>query len=122
MAEGLLRHLAGDRFEVVSAGTDPVGINPGAVEAMQAIGIDISSQRSKHVNEFAKSRLDYVITVCDRANESCPVFAGQGSMLHWSVDDPAAARGTEEERQKVFHRVRDDITERIHQFLAGSKT
>jgi arsenate reductase (thioredoxin) len=122
MAEGLLRHLAGDRFEVISAGTDPVGINPGAVEAMRAIGIDISSQRSKHLREFFKNRVNYVITVCDRAKESCPVFSDTASLLHWSFDDPAAARGTEEERQKVFHRVRDDIMARIHHFLVRSKT
>jgi len=122
MAEGFLRHFAGDRFEVFSGGTDPVGINPRAVEAMHAIGIDISSQRSKHMSEFSKNRFDYVITVCDRAKETCPVFPGAASMLHWSFDDPAAVRGTDEERQKVFRRVRDDIMERIHQFLAGSRT
>ena len=121
MAEGLLRHLAGDRFEAVSAGTDPVGLNPGAVEAMKAIGIDIASHRSKHLSEFSKNHFDYVITVCDRAKEACPVFPGATSMLHWSLDDPAAAQGTEQERQKIFQRIRDEIAERIRQFL-GSRT
>src|SRR6184192_3332267 len=98
MAEGLLRHLAGDRFEVASAGTHPQGLNPGAVAVMQEIGIDIAHQQSKSVDHFAREHFDYVITVCDRAKESCPIFPAQSSVLHWSFDDPASAAGTPEER------------------------
>ena len=117
MAEGLLRHLAGDRFEVASAGTHPAGLNPGAVAVMQEIGIDISSHRSKRVDEYMDTRFDYVITVCDRAKETCPVFPAALSQLHWSFEDPAAAQGSAEERRAVFHRVRDEIAERIRRFI-----
>ena len=116
MAEGLLRHLAGDRFEVASAGTDPQGLNPGAVRAMQEIGIDIAHHQSRHVDQFAGQQFDYVITVCDRAKESCPIFPGTFS-LHWSFDDPASVVGTVEERQTVFRRVRDEIAERVRDFV-----
>lgn len=119
MAEGFLRHMAGDVFEAFSAGTHPVGLNPGAVDAMKDIGVDISSQRSKHVAEFVSGRFDYVITVCDRAKESCPVFHDAGMLLHWSFTDPAAAEGTEAEREKVFRRVRDEIQGEITSFLRG---
>jgi arsenate reductase len=119
MAEGLLRHLAGDRFDVTSAGTHPAGLNPGAVEAMREIGVDISRQESKPVDQFLGRRFDYVITVCDRAKESCPTFHGAGSLLHWSFDDPAAARGTADERRVVFRRVRDEISARIRQLVTG---
>ena len=116
MAEGLLRHLAGDRFEVASAGTDPQGLNPGAVTAMREIGIDIAHHQSRHVDQFAGQQFDYVITVCDRAKESCPIFPGTFS-LHWSFDDPASAVGTVETRQTVFRRVRDEIAERVRDFV-----
>lgn len=119
MAEGWLRHLAGDRFEVFSAGTQPVGLNPGAVEVMRESGVDISAHRSKHMNEFAGASFDYVITVCDRARETCPIVPGARRVLHWSFDDPAAAQGSDEERRKVFRRVRDEIGDRIRTFLAG---
>jgi len=119
MAEGLLRHLAGDRFEVASAGTRPAGLNPGAVEAMKEIGIDISHHRSKNVDEFVGKPLDWVITVCDSAKESCPVFPGAVSRLHWSLEDPAAATGSPQERQAVVRRVRDEIAERIGEFIKG---
>jgi arsenate reductase len=118
MAEGLLRQLAGDRFEVASAGTHPVGLNPGAVEAMRQIGLDISGQRSKHITEFTGRTFDYVITVCDRAREECPIFPGAGRQLHWGFDDPAAAWGPPEARRAVFRRVRDEIATRIQRFLA----
>jgi arsenate reductase len=118
MAEGWLRHLAGGRFEVSSAGTNPVGLNQGAVEAMKESGVDISTHRSKHVNEFAGVRFDYVITVCDRARETCPIFPGARTVLHWSFDDPAAAQGPDEEQRKEFRRVRDEIGGRVGQFLA----
>ncbi|MEK6618902.1 MAG: arsenate reductase ArsC [Nitrospirota bacterium] len=118
MAEGMLRHLARDRFEVASAGTHPAGLNPGAVGAMREIGIDISPHRSKRVNEYLDTRFDYVITVCDRAKETCPVFPVASSQLHWSFDDPAAAQGSAEERRAVFRRVRDEIAEHIRRFIA----
>jgi arsenate reductase len=117
MAEGLLRHLAGDRFEAASAGTHPVGLNPGAVAAMQEIGIDISSHRSKSLEEFQGRRFDHVVTVCDRAKESCPLLPGALSVLHWSFDDPAAATGSVEQRRAVFRRVRDEIEQQIRRFL-----
>lgn len=118
MAEGWLRHLAGERFEVFSAGTHPVGLNPGAVEAMAEIGIDISHHRSKHVAEYAAQSFDHVITVCDRAKESCPVWQGPTSVLHWSFDDPAVATNSEEARRRLFRRVRDEIAAWIKNFLA----
>ena len=119
MAEGLLRHLAGDWFDVASAGTQPAGLNPGAVGVMRELDIDISHHRSKHLEEFMSSRFDYVITVCDRAKESCPLYPWACSLLHWSFGDPAAATGTEEERKTVFRRVRDEIAARVRR-LAGS--
>jgi arsenate reductase len=91
MAEGLLRHLAGDRFEVHSAGTQPKGLAEGTVEVMREIGIDIRGQRSKHVDEYAGQPFDYVITVCDSARQSCPVFPGGGERIHWDVEDPLYA-------------------------------
>ena len=117
MAEGLLRDLAGDRFEVVSAGTLPGGLNPNAVEAMKEIGIDISEHRSKRVDKFLGQRFDYVITVCDLAKETCPVFPSTKSLWHWSFDDPAAVEGPPEERRAVFRRIRDEIADRIRSFI-----
>jgi arsenate reductase len=117
MAEGWLRHLGGDQFDVFSAGTHPAGLNPGAVEAMREVGIDISGQRSKHLSEFTGQPFDTVITVCDRAKESCPVFPGGGVVLHWSFDDPASAIGTPAERQAVFRRVRNEIRNQIARFM-----
>ena len=118
MAEGWLRHLAGDRFDVFSAGTHPVGLNPGSVEAMAEVGIDISAQRSKHVSELMTQPFDHVITVCDRAKESCPRWPGPTHRLHWSFDDPAAAVDSDEARRQLFRRVRDEILGRIKGFLA----
>ena len=117
MAEGWLRHLAGDRYEVFSAGTKPVGLNPGSVEAMAEVGIDIARHRSKHVEEYAAQSLDYVITVCDRAKETCPLWPGKMTVIHWSFDDPAAIADVES-RRLVFCRVRDEIASAIRQFLA----
>lgn len=116
MAEGWLRHLAGDRFEVVSAGTHPVGLNPGSVDAMAEVGIDIAGHRSKSVTEFAGQSIEYVITVCDRAKETCPVWPGRTTLMHWSFDDPAAVADAELRRQ-TFRRVRDEIAAAIHGFL-----
>lgn len=118
MAEGWLKHLAGDRFDVSSAGTHPVGLNPGAIEAMRESGVDISAHRSKRLDEFAEHQFDYVITVCDRAKEACPISPGARTVLHWSFDDPAQAAGSAEERRAVFSRVRDEIGAQIRRFLA----
>jgi arsenate reductase len=120
MAEGFLRHFAGGRFDVASAGTRPAALNPGAVDAMREVGVDITQHRSKGVQEFAGQRFDHVITVCDRARESCPIFPGATRLDHWSFDDPAEATGTSEERTAVFRRVRDEIAARIRRFLDGT--
>jgi arsenate reductase len=118
MAEGLLRHLAGDRFEVESAGTEETHVNPLAIAAMSEIGIDISSHTSKTLDRFLNQRWDYVITVCDNANESCPVFPGADTRLHWSFEDPSAAKGSDEERLDAFRRIRDQIRARLKAFLS----
>jgi arsenate reductase (thioredoxin) len=117
MAEGLLRQVGGDRFEVFSAGTEPSRVNPLAIEAMNELGIDISNQRSKSVDEFYGQEFDYVITVCDRANRNCPVFPGRTERIHWSFDDPAEAVGERNERLTVFRRVRDEIEGRLRDFV-----
>jgi arsenate reductase len=117
MAEGWLRHLAGSRFEVLSAGTSPVGLNPRAVIAMAEAGIDISRQRSKHVNEVLLPQPEYVVTVCDRAKETCPAVHGGAVTMHWCFDDPAEAQGSDDDRAKVFRRVRDEIAEKIRNWL-----
>jgi arsenate reductase len=116
MAEGLLRHDAGDRFDVESAGLKPGHVRPEAIAVMNEVGVDISGQRSKHVDEFAGQPFDYVLTVCDNANESCPVLPGQGQRLHRSFADPAALQGTEEERLAAFRRARDEIREYLRTF------
>jgi arsenate reductase (thioredoxin) len=120
MAEGLLRHMAGDRFDIASAGVSPTRVRPEAIEAMREIGIDISTHRSKSVDEFVPAEFDYVITVCDNANEQCPVFPGETKRIHWSFDDPAAAEGDEHARLAVFRRVRDEIEHRLREFIAPS--
>jgi arsenate reductase len=117
MAEGWLRHLDGSRFDVASAGTHPVGLNPKAVAVMREVGIDISRHRSKRLDELSERRFDFAITVCDRAKETCPIFPGATSVLHWSFDDPAEAQGDEEARLAVFRRVRDEIAERVREFM-----
>jgi arsenate reductase (thioredoxin) len=109
MAEGLLRHDAGERFEVESAGTRPSIVRPEAIAAMGELGIDISRHRSKSVKEFDGQKFDYVITVCDSARESCPVFFSGAERLHHSFDDPAALNGSEEEQLDLFRRVRDEL-------------
>jgi len=119
MAEGLLRHDAGDRFEVVSAGVEPSQVRTQAIEAMCEVGIDISGHRSKSVDEFAGQEFDYVITVCDNANERCPIFPGNTERIHWSFDDPAAAEGDEDRGLAVFRRVRDEIRQRLRVFAAA---
>jgi arsenate reductase len=119
MAEGWLRALGGGRFEVYSAGTRPGSVRPEAVEAMREVGVDIGSHRSKSVDEFAGREFEYVITVCDNARESCPVFPGKTERVHWSFDDPAAAAGTWDERLAAFRRVRDEIAERLRAWAGG---
>jgi len=116
MAEGLLRHDAGDRFEVFSAGTKPGQVRPEAIAVMRELGIDISGHRSKHVDEFKAQPFDYVLTVCDHANESCPIYPGHTNRLHRSFDDPSAAQGSEPERLAVFRRVRDEIRDYLRTF------
>jgi len=116
MAEGLLKHDGAGRFEVFSAGVSPGRVRPEAVEAMREVGIDISNQRSKSVEEFAGQAFDYVITVCDNAREQCPVFPSETARIHWSFDDPAAAVGDEAARLSVFRRVREEIRARLADF------
>lgn len=113
MAEGLLRGLAGDRFEVVSAGTEATRVRPEAISAMADLGIDISRQESKTLDRYLEETFDYVVTVCDEANEACPFFPGAKKRLHWSLPDPSKAVGTEEERLGVFRSVRDELRARI---------
>lgn len=117
MAEGLLRHDAGDHFEVASAGVEPTQVRPLAIKAMDEIGIDISSHRSKSVDEFEGQNFDYVITVCDNANQQCPMFPGQTERIHWSIEDPADVVGSEDEQLKVFRRVRDELRDKLRELL-----
>jgi arsenate reductase (thioredoxin) len=121
MAEGLLRHLAGDHFEAMSAGTEATHVRPLAIRAMKEIGIDISRQESKTLERYLEEPLDHVITVCDDANEACPFFPGAQSRLHWSFEDPSTAEGSEEERLEVFRSVRDRIRRRIEEELVGAE-
>lgn len=115
MAEGLLGHMAGDRFEVFSAGTRPAGLNPNAVKVMAEMGIDISGHRSKHVDEFSGQAFDCVFTVCDNAKEACPLFPGRGKRIHHSFEDPASA--PPERQLEVFRRVRDEIAVNLRKFV-----
>ena len=120
MAEGYLRHIAPDKFDAMSAGREPKGLNPLAVAAMKEIGIDISGQTSKNVVTLLGQHVPYVVTVCDNAKERCPIFTGTWKFLHWSFEDPAAASGTEEERLAVFRQVRDQIIDHINREFAGN--
>jgi arsenate reductase len=122
MAEGLMRHEAGGRFEVYSAGTRPSQVRPEAIAVMAEIGLDISGHRSKSVDEFVGQDLDFVITVCDNAKETCPVFPGAVKRLHWPFEDPAAVEGSEEVRKAAFRRTRDRIHGRIMVFLDGNES
>jgi arsenate reductase len=121
MAEGLLRHDAGDRFDVESAGTHPSRVRPEAIAVMREIGIDISGHRSKSVDEFAGQQFDYVLTVCDNARESCPIYPGHANRLHHRFDDPAAVEGDEEQRLAAFRRVRDEIRDYLRGFPPASQ-
>ena len=113
MAEGLLRHLAGDRLEAYSAGTAVTRVRPEAVTVMDEIGVDVSGQESKTLERYLREPFDYVITVCDEANEACPVFPGAKNRLHWSFEDPSRVTGSDEERLVAFRAARDGLRERI---------
>jgi arsenate reductase (thioredoxin) len=121
MAEGLLRNLAGDRFEAHSAGTVATHVRALAIRAMDEVGVDISGQESKTLDRYLGEAFAYVITVCDEANEACPFFPGAKHRLHWSFEDPSRAEGTEEERLAVFRSVRDQIRARVEQELVNKK-
>jgi len=116
MAEGLLRHDAGNAFEVFSAGTKPTQVRPEAVAAMREAGIDISDHLSKSVDEFAGQDFDFVITVCDNAKQSCPIYVAKTKRIHWSIEDPAAVQGSEEEILAAFRRIRDELRLRLQRF------
>jgi arsenate reductase len=119
MAEGLLRHDAGNVYEVSSAGINPTYVRPEAIAVMREVGIDISGHRSKSVEEFAGQDFDYVITVCDNAKESCPIFPAKTKRVHWSIEDPAAVQGSQGETLTTFRCVRDELRARLQAFAKG---
>lgn len=121
MAEALVNHDLGDRFEAFSAGTAPKEPHPLALAALEELGIDHSGSRSKHMDEFTDQRFDHVITLCDNANESCPLFFGGVNRAHLGFDDPDAATGTDDEKLIVFRRVRDEIHQRIEVHLTENE-
>lgn len=111
MAEGLLKHITKNAYDIFSAGTKPSIVRPEAIKALAEIGIDISASRSKSVDEFANEEIDYVLTVCDNARENCPYFPAKTKVIHHSFEDPADVRGDEETRVEAFRRIRDEIRE-----------
>lgn len=117
MAEGWLRHFAGDRYEAASAGTDPVGVNPLTVEVMNEAGVDIASHYSKKLDGYLGQQFDHVITVCDQAKQTCPLFPGALHTHHWSFEDPAAVEGTHAQRLEAFRDIREQIRRRTVEFL-----
>ena len=117
MAEGLMRKMGGNNFEVASAGISPTQVRSEAVEVMKEIGIDISQHLSKDVDRFVADNFDYVITVCDNANERCPVFPGHAKRIHWSFADPAQVEGDEATKLSAFRTIRDQIKQRIATFI-----
>lgn len=122
LAEGVLRHAAGDLLDVVSAGSRPAGyVHPLAIEVMREIGIDLSGHTSKHLQDFTARRIETVITVCGNADQACPVFPGQVNRHHWPFDDPAHATGSDEEKRIVFRRVRDEIRAVFGAYAAGRR-
>jgi len=121
MAEGLLRDVGGEAFEVASAGIDPSFVRPEAVEVMGEIGIDISHHRAKSLDEFRRQPFDYVITVCDNANQQCPMFPGEARRIHWSMKDPAAIEGNNKTRLEAFRVARDELRERLSGFIEGGQ-
>jgi arsenate reductase len=116
MAEGLMRHFRGDEFEVYSAGVEPKGVHPFAMEVMREIGIDISHQRSKHLDEYREERFDYIVTLCDHAATTCSLFPGEGKIIHRGFRDPTKVEGSEEEKKEVFRKMRDEIKEFVLSF------
>ena len=120
MAEGILRKIGGDRYEVFSAGTHPKGVHPLSIQVMHEIDVDITNQMSKDVSVFQGQQFDYVITVCDRAKQACPVFPSS-TPIHWGFDDPAEARGEHATQIKTFRRVRDEIASRLRLFVLANK-
>ena len=119
MAEGLLREMGGDKFDVESAGVEPSRVRPKAVEAMREVGIDISGHRSKSADEFVGREFDFIITVCDNAKETCPVFPGKATRIHQSFEDPPPETvGDYESRLEVFRRVRDEIRDWMNLFTS----
>jgi len=116
MAEGLMNYFRGDEFDACSAGVEPLWVHPLAIEVMKEIGIDISTQRSKHVDEFQSTPFDYVVSLCDSAAATCPLFDGGGKRIHRAFTNPADAEGTEEEKKSVFRKVRDELKEFILSF------
>jgi len=121
MAEGLFRHDSGSGDGVFSVGTQPSPVRPEAIQVMREVGIDISGHRSKSVEEFAGQHFDYVITVCDNAKESCPIFPATTMRIHWSLEDPAAVKGSEEQRLAEFRRIRDQLRSHLRQFAQESR-
>ena len=119
IAEGYLRHFAGEKFEVLSAGLEPGKVNPNAILVMKEDNVDISSNTSDDINSFIKEKFDYIITVCDNAKENCPYFAGNALRIHWSFEDPADATGSDEEVLAVFREVRDQIKTKIIGFISN---
>lgn len=117
MAEGLMKNLSSGQWTVFSAGVLPSHVHPLAVRAMDELGIDISRQTSKSIDRFLGQSFDYIVTLCDHAAAACPAFPGEGKRIHWSLEDPASANGTTEERLSVFRKVRDEIKNRIEEFL-----
>lgn len=122
IAEGYLRHLGGERFEVLSAGTEPSVVNPLSLEVMREVGIDLSGHYSKQVADFLGQSFTYLITVCDSAREKCPIFPGAVKRIHWPLADPAAVEGSDEIRRAAFRRTRDEVAERVRAFLADSSS
>jgi arsenate reductase len=121
MAEGLARFLSKGAVDAFSAGTHPKPIHSLALKAMSEVGVDISDQQSKGIEQFDGQSFDFVVTVCDAANEACPIWPGARARVHWSLDDPAQAVGTEAQRLVVFRRVRDQIRQRVNLFLIANK-
>jgi arsenate reductase len=121
MAEGLLRHDGGDTFVVESAGLEPSFVRPEAIEVMRELGIDISNHRSKSIDEFSGHLFDYVITVCDNANQHCPIVPGQSERIHWSIADPATSAGDQATRLSAFRIARDDLRVRLSRFIETAR-
>lgn len=116
MAEGLMRNLRGDEFEVYSAGIDPKGIHPLAISVMNEIGVDISSQSSKHLDGYLEMHFDYIVTLCDHAATTCPLFPGEGERIHYGLPDPASTEGSDEEKTDAFRKARDKIKQFVLSF------